>query len=592
MKILWLGQGGLLFVSGKTKVIIDPYLSNALYEYDRKNFARGMKINKKIFRVKPDALILTNNHSDHADIHTIERLARHRRNRSSLTILSCESVFQELINASNLSQANHVMLEPGSEWTIDTINILAVTAKTDDKTAIGVIITDTQTNEKYYVAGDTLYSKHVLNELPKDIYAAFVPIGGKFGCMNIIDAKRFAKETMADFVVPVHFGMFDKINPADLALDNLVIPKIYKIINFEGAEALAIKNKLDRKFNEKQEETIEGDSEPEIEIEIEIERDDSVAVPVLDNVPNVVDTEMTPSLEEEIISQAKAISFDDTFTNEVEIIKSADCPDLDSSEEAFFFADSEEEATDPEEITLEENNFKEINPEEIDEAVEIIEGAYAIEDTEEIEDIEIAEDIEEIEDVEIVEDIEEIEDIEIVEDVEEIEDVNEIEEIEIVEEIEDIEIVEDVEEIEDVEIADDSESLEVVIDTEEIQDELDFDSDFSAVNDDELSHWENEEEDDLDAIIALNDDFFDDIDYELEDATDADNIYDDIDTDSVREADTDIEFNEDVDEYLSHESTSSRDEDDSQLIDAYIREIEKFERGETSDFARPKGLDD
>ena len=43
MKVLWLGQGGLLFVSGKTKIMIDPYLSDSLSEVNHE-FARRMKL--------------------------------------------------------------------------------------------------------------------------------------------------------------------------------------------------------------------------------------------------------------------------------------------------------------------------------------------------------------------------------------------------------------------------------------------------------------------------------------------------------------------------------------------------------------------
>ena len=247
MKVLWLGQGGLLFVSGKRKVMIDPYLTNSLslldYTLDRK-----MKVNKKIFSVRPEVIILTNCHPDHADIDTITKFAKKQKDK--LTILSCESVFMDIADYEHIARANNILFEAGSEWSIDGFNIRAVKAKTDDRSAFGVVITDTLTSKKYYVAGDTLYSEQVLKDLPNDIYAGFLPINGRHGSMNALDAKRFASNLGAVHIVPVHFGMIDNIDPKTLDLDNVIIPEIYKIIDFE-ANDIPSKKLIDRKFNER-----------------------------------------------------------------------------------------------------------------------------------------------------------------------------------------------------------------------------------------------------------------------------------------------------------------------------------------------------
>ena len=157
MKVLWLGQGGLLFVSGKRKVMVDPYLTNSLSLIDY-TLDRQMKVNKKIFSVRPDVIVLTNCHPDHADIETISKFAKKQKNK--LTILSCESVFCTIADYDHCALANNIMFQAGSEWTIEGFNIQAVEARTDDTSAIGVIITDTQDGKKYYVAGDTLYNKY------------------------------------------------------------------------------------------------------------------------------------------------------------------------------------------------------------------------------------------------------------------------------------------------------------------------------------------------------------------------------------------------------------------------------------------------
>ncbi len=64
MKHIWLGQGGLLLISGKLRIVIDPYLSNSMRSVDR-TMKRKVKIKRKFLKVKPDMLILTNSHPDH-----------------------------------------------------------------------------------------------------------------------------------------------------------------------------------------------------------------------------------------------------------------------------------------------------------------------------------------------------------------------------------------------------------------------------------------------------------------------------------------------------------------------------------------------
>ena len=70
MKTIWLGQGGLLIVSGKLKVVVDPYLSNSMRQVD-KTMKRRLKVDKHFLKIKPDMIILTNSHPDHADMVTI-----------------------------------------------------------------------------------------------------------------------------------------------------------------------------------------------------------------------------------------------------------------------------------------------------------------------------------------------------------------------------------------------------------------------------------------------------------------------------------------------------------------------------------------
>ena len=227
MKVIWLGQNGFLFVSGKNKVLVDPYLSDSLKELDIR-MERGWSINKRFLEVEPDVIVLTNSHMDHTDMATLRNYIE--KNKYQTTLLCCESAFNIISSSGVIGRYNNVLMENGSQWTHDNLVLEAVPAKTDDKTAIGIIITDTAENKKYYVTSDTLYNRRIFKYIPRDIDTLFLPINGEDGGMNMDDALRFAKEIDALHTVPVHFGMFDDVNPKKFKFDGAVIPEIYRII--------------------------------------------------------------------------------------------------------------------------------------------------------------------------------------------------------------------------------------------------------------------------------------------------------------------------------------------------------------------------
>ena len=237
MKHIWLGQGGLLLISGKLRIVIDPYLSNSMRSVDR-TMKRKVKIKRKFLKVKPDMLILTNSHPDHADMATVKKYLYKTRKRT--VVLASEKAYHKLYSERIAGRYTNVMFEEGDEWTLGHLLVKGVRCKTDDKTAFGVIIEDSYTNKQIYVAGNTLYNKYLVQELPKDIDVAYVPISGQYSTMNIDDAERFAKDLSAKVVVPFHFGMFDNVNPKKFDCENKILPKPYEVIPID-AESEATK---------------------------------------------------------------------------------------------------------------------------------------------------------------------------------------------------------------------------------------------------------------------------------------------------------------------------------------------------------------
>lgn len=223
MKVIWLGQAGLLFDLDGVKVMIDPYLSNSVEKVEPKNYRR-QPIDESCFDVKPDILILTHNHLDHTDPETLEKLfSKH----NGICVLASGNAWQTVRKFGG--DNNYVMFNRGTVWTEKSIKFEAVHAEHSDDRAIGVIISYGGSN--YYITGDTLYNKKVINDINLPIDAVFLPINGAGNNMNMTDAARFAEIIKAKVAVPVHFGMFDNLNSEDFNFKNKVIPEIYKEIS-------------------------------------------------------------------------------------------------------------------------------------------------------------------------------------------------------------------------------------------------------------------------------------------------------------------------------------------------------------------------
>ena len=222
MKIIWLGQAGLLFEKEGFTIMIDPYLSNSVEKVNPKN-VRRVAVDERFFEIKPDVMIFTHNHLDHFDPETAPKFIS---KDTKITVLSPSSVWNEVrkIGGDN----NFVQFNRHTTWTENSIKFTAVKAEHSDPAPIGVIIDDGV--KKYYVTGDTLYNEEIFEDIPKDIYALFLPINGVGNNMNKTDASNFAKRINAQKTVPIHIGMFDEITAEDFECENKVIAEIYKEI--------------------------------------------------------------------------------------------------------------------------------------------------------------------------------------------------------------------------------------------------------------------------------------------------------------------------------------------------------------------------
>ena len=222
MKVTWLGQAGLLFENEAIKIIIDPYLSDACGKKNPKSYRR-VPVDERFLEIVPDVIVLTHDHLDHTDMET---LPHYLGADTHVTVLASPNAWERVRTLGGGN--NYVLFDRFTEWTQNGVRFSAVKAAHSDRNAIGVIIDDGE--KKYYVTGDTLYSKAIFEDLPSDLDTVFLPINGVGNNMNAEDASRFADATGAKNAVPLHFGMFDEKNADAFCACGKVVPKIYELI--------------------------------------------------------------------------------------------------------------------------------------------------------------------------------------------------------------------------------------------------------------------------------------------------------------------------------------------------------------------------
>ena len=220
MKVTWITQAGLLFDTGKIKIMVDPYLSDSVAAKEPAK-ARRIPVNEELFDIAPDVLIITHDHLDHLDPETLERFLKNTEKQ--ILVLASENAYNKLVGFGG--GHNYVLLAPHSVYSYGGITFYSVKAEHSDRSAAGFILDDT--NRTYYVSGDTLYNYDVIDDvlsLVEDgVDYAFLPINGVGNNMNAKDAADFAYEIGAKCAIPVHYGLFDSIDPGEFDFEDAMI---------------------------------------------------------------------------------------------------------------------------------------------------------------------------------------------------------------------------------------------------------------------------------------------------------------------------------------------------------------------------------
>jgi L-ascorbate metabolism protein UlaG (beta-lactamase superfamily) len=222
--IWWIGQSGFVCVSSDREVVFDPYLSDSLtakYAGTDKPHVRMSELAMKptLLRASgPTLVTATHQHTDHMDAETLNALLRDH----ALTKMIAPTAWRPLAaERSGLDESQILSLDASESVTVEGVEITAVPAAHDglDRDANGHHLylgyVARLAGWKIYHSGDTVVYPGMVDRLrPMQIDVALLPINGKVGNMNGIDAAHLAKEIGAKVIIPCHYDMFE-FNTAD-----------------------------------------------------------------------------------------------------------------------------------------------------------------------------------------------------------------------------------------------------------------------------------------------------------------------------------------------------------------------------------------
>ena len=225
MKVTWLTQAGLLLENSKIKIMVDPYLSDALGEKCAK-MTRRVPADESFLDANPDVILITHEHIDHLDEITLEKIFEN--SEREILILAGQSAYTKLCELA--PGHNVVLLAPHSVWSEKGVTFYSVHAEHSDRSAVGFIIDDGK--QTFYVSGDTIYNYDVIDDVldlaPDGVDFAFLPINGKGNNMNARDAADFAYEIGAKCAIPIHYGLTDDVTPEEFDFEDQIILEPYK----------------------------------------------------------------------------------------------------------------------------------------------------------------------------------------------------------------------------------------------------------------------------------------------------------------------------------------------------------------------------
>lgn len=194
MIIRWIGQSGYVLETAEVRLVLDPYLSDAVYTAAGTPRLVPSPIDPKALTA--DAVICTHHHLDHLDTGAIPDM---RRDLFFITTCAGAQILR------GLGRSHVKILRPGRSVRVGDAVITAVYAKHTVE-AFGVVIR--AQGKTLYFSGDTLFDKRLFAVSRYRPDVAFFCINGKLGNMNAREAVAAARHIGAGINIPNHYGMF------------------------------------------------------------------------------------------------------------------------------------------------------------------------------------------------------------------------------------------------------------------------------------------------------------------------------------------------------------------------------------------------
>ena len=217
-----LGQTGLRIDLGDLTVLVDPYLSHSVQELDAPDLVRQVPIPYQPSELTMvDWVLITHEHMDHCDPHTLPALAQASPQARFVGPLAVRRQLEQWgITSERIQASPSAELDLGEGLRVRTVPAAHPRIRFDQDgrpQAVGYLFSHDGRN--LYLAGDTSVCDELLEELKQigKIDSALLPVNednffrrrrGIVGNMSIREAFCLAAEVGIQHVVPVHWDMF------------------------------------------------------------------------------------------------------------------------------------------------------------------------------------------------------------------------------------------------------------------------------------------------------------------------------------------------------------------------------------------------
>ncbi len=207
LKLTWLCQGNFLLEGDGIRIVVDPYLSDALAD---RGMPRMQPVPVSFEDLKPDVVIFTHDHLDHFDEESVRPIAKMYPNCVFVGPSSTYEHFKKM----GYDPKRFVIMDVGDAYARGGVLVKAVKAHHSDPKSIGLVISIS--GRTVYISGDTLFEddlaegvKKACGKNPLDIVA--ICINGKLGNMKWDEAVKVVEELAPGMAaIPMHYGLFAK----------------------------------------------------------------------------------------------------------------------------------------------------------------------------------------------------------------------------------------------------------------------------------------------------------------------------------------------------------------------------------------------